>query len=112
MIDKIVNLMYDFAVWLLATLQSHTQPVQTILRIVAAIVGGYLLTYSTLAALALLLPWPRADVVFFSALFPSIIWLGTLLRAFAAPNAQRACRDIFGVSAFCGIVAVVAAWVH
>lgn len=90
------------------TLRSPAQPEQTILRILAALFGGYGLTYSALAALALLLPWPRVDVVFFSALFPGAFWLGALLWAFAAPTAQRAWRDILGATGFCGILAVIA----
>ncbi|AIF49882.1 hypothetical protein UFO1_0321 [Pelosinus sp. UFO1] len=104
------NLINNY-MWLKATLQSRTQPVQTILRILAGAFGGYGLTYSALAALALLLPWPRVEVVFFSALFPSILWLGALLWAFAAPTAQRAWRDLLGVTTIFGILAL-AAWVH
>jgi len=99
-------------VWLNNILKSQTQPVQTILRIFAAVLGGYVVTYSALAALALLLPWPRVSVVFFSALFPGIIWLGALLWAFAAPTAQRAWRDLFGVTAFFSILALVASRMH
>ena len=77
----------------------------------AALVGGYGVTYSALAALALLLPWPRVDVVFFSALFPGVFWLGALLWAFVAPTAQRAWRDILRVTIFCSILAVAAVWV-
>lgn len=95
----------DFAI-------STTQRDQMILRMLAASFGGYGLTYSALRALALLLPWHRVDVVFFSALFPSVFWLMTLLWAFAAPTAQRAWRDILGLTMVCGILAVVAAWVH
>lgn len=98
--------------WINEILQSSAQPIQTILRVLAAVLGGYTLTYSALAALALLLPWPRIDVVFFSALFPSILWLGALLWAFAAPTAQRACRDLFGAAAFCGILALVISRVY
>jgi hypothetical protein len=98
--------------WINEILQNPAQPTQTILRVLAAVLGGYALTYSALAALALLLPWPRVDVVFFSALFPSIFWLGALLWAFAAPTAQRAWRYILRATAFCGILALVAAWMH
>ncbi|WP_378956488.1 hypothetical protein [Pelosinus sp. sgz500959] len=83
---------------------------QVILRILAAVLGGYGLTYSTLAALAILLPWPRVDVVFFSALFPSLVWLGGILWAFAAPTAQRAWRDMLGATAFCSLLAMVVVW--
>jgi len=99
------------AIWLKATLQRDDEPVQTLLRILAATVGGYILTYSSLGALALLLPWPRVDIVFFSALFPSLIWLGTFLWAFSAPTAQRAWRNILRATVFCTILAIAKVWI-
>lgn len=96
--------------WLTGTLQRPIQ--QILLRIIAAVFGGYVVTYSALAVLALLLPWPRVEVVFFSALFPGILWLGALLWAFAAPTARRACRDLFGAAALFGILALVVSRVH
>jgi hypothetical protein len=99
-------------IWLFGMLKSHGRSAQIGLRILTAVFGGYGLTYSALAALARLLPWPRVDVVFFSALFPGIIWLGALLWAFAAPTAQRACRDLFGAAALLGILALVASRAH
>ncbi|MDF2569067.1 MAG: hypothetical protein K0R55_671 [Sporomusa sp.] len=93
-------------------LQSPAQPVQVILRILAAVVGGYWLTYSCLTALALLLPWPRLNVVFFSALFPALFYLGTLLWAFAAPTAQRAWRDIMAGTAFFAFLSLAAVWIR
>lgn len=98
--------------WLKGILQSPTPAIQIILRIFAAFLGGYILTYSGLAALALLLPWPRVDVVFFSAIFPSLFWLGAILWAFAAPTALRAWRNILWVIGFCGSLDLIAAWVH
>jgi hypothetical protein len=85
---------------------------QLILRIAAAVFGGYALTYSALGVLALLLPWHRVDVVFFSALFPSAFWLGVLLWAFGATTAQQAWRDILGATACCSIIAVVVVWIR
>lgn len=85
---------------------------QLIVRILAALFGGYILTYSALAALALVLPWPRLDVVFFSALFPGFLWLAALLWAFVAPTPSKAWGGILGGATVCGIVAVVAAQIH
>lgn len=85
---------------------------QLILRILAALFGGYILTYSALTALALLLPWPRLDVVFFSALFPSFLWLAALLWAFIAPTVYKAWGGILGGTVVCGIVAIVATKIH
>lgn len=91
---------------------SPAQPVQTILRVLAAIFGGYALTYSALAALVLLLPWPKVDVVFFSALFPAPIYLAALLWAFVAPTGQRAWRDLLAATIAFGLLALVADWIR
>ncbi|MBP2636024.1 MAG: hypothetical protein H6Q72_1931 [Firmicutes bacterium] len=80
-----------------------------ILRVLAAIFGGYALTYSALAALVLLLPLAPIEVVFVSPLFPGLIHLGALLWAFAAPTAWRAWQDIFVMTAVCSFCAL-AAW--
>ena len=85
------------------------QPAESILRVLAAVFGGYALTYSALAALVLLLPLPPVEVVFFSPLFPGLIYLGAFLWALAAPSVRRAWRDILLLTAVCGLCAL-AAW--
>jgi len=85
---------------------------QTILRILAAIFGGYALNASVLTALALLLPWPKVDVLFFTALLPALIYPATLLWVFAAPTAQRAWRDLWNVILLSGLLALIAAWTN
>lgn len=88
---------------------SQTQPAEFILRALAAVLGGYALTYSALAALVLLLPLPPVEVVFISPLFPGLIYLGALLWSFAAPTVRRAWQDIFALTAVCCFCAL-AAW--
>ncbi|SFM13321.1 hypothetical protein [Pelosinus propionicus] len=85
---------------------------QTILRILAAVFGGYALTSSIMAVLVVLLPWEKADVLFFSVLFPPIIYTAALIWAFAAPTAQRAWRNLLVITLFCGILALAAVWVR
>lgn len=93
-------------------LSINTKTSQSILRMLAAVFGGYAFTYSLMAALVLLLPLPPADVVFFSALFPCIFYLTALLWALAAPTAQRAWRDLLGATLFAGGLAIVAGWLR
>ncbi|SMC50005.1 hypothetical protein [Sporomusa malonica] len=100
----------DSICWLKELASNTNKTVQTILRILAAVFGGYVLTASALAALALLLPWPKPDVLFFSALFPALIYPAVLLWIFAAPTAQRAWRDLAAATLFCGVLALTAAW--
>lgn len=85
------------------------QTAEIILRVLAAVFGGYALTYSALAALVLLLPLPPVEVVFFSPLFPGLIYLGAFLWAVAAPSVWRAWRDILLLTAVFGLCAL-AAW--
>lgn len=85
---------------------------QIILRILAAVFGGYALTYSALAALALLLPWPKIDILFCSVLFPPFLYLAAILWSFGAPTAQRAWRDLLTAILCCGLLALIAAWLR
>ena len=81
---------------------------QICLRILAAVFGGYALTSGILATLALCLPWPKVDTLFFLALLPAFIALAALLWSFAAPSAQRAWRDILIATLFCSLPALAA----
>jgi hypothetical protein len=85
---------------------------QIILRILAAVFGGYALTNSALAALALLLPWPKIDILFFSVLFPPFLYLAAILWSFGAPTAQHAWRDLLTAILCCGLLALIAAWLR
>ena len=105
-----MNIVIVAACRLIKRLNRTDKTTQTILRILAAVFGGYLLTCSVLAALALLLPWPKADILFFSVLFPPLTYLAAVLWAFAAPTAQRAWRDLSSVILICGLLALGAAW--
>ena len=53
-------------------------------RVTAAIIGGYLFTYSVCAALARLLPVKETEAVIISALLGFVVYLGFILWAFAA----------------------------
>lgn len=90
-------------------LTSTDKTTQTILRILAAVFGGYALTASVMAALALLLPWPKVDILFFLSFLPALIYPAALLWVFAVPTAQRAWRDVLLVTLAAAILAFVAA---
>lgn len=90
-------------------LTSTDKTTQTILRILAAVFGGYALTASVMAALALLLPWPKVDTLFFLSFLPALIYPAALLWVFAVPTAQRAWRDVLLVTLAAGILSLIAA---
>lgn len=94
------------------TLTSTDPTNQIILRILAAVFGGYALTNSALAALALLLPWPKVDILFFSVLLPPFFYLAAILWSFGAPTVQRAWRDLLTAILCSGLLALIAAWLH
>lgn len=97
---------------LLRELCSKSRTVQTVLRSIAAVFGGYALTVIMPAALALLLPWPKVDALFFTALLPALIYPAVLLWVFAAPTAQRAWWNLLVVLLLCGSLALIAAVVR
>lgn len=91
-------------------LTSTDKTTQTILRILAAVFGGYALTASVMAALALVLPWPKVDALFFISFLPALIYPAVLLWVFAVPTAQRAWRDLLIITLAFGLLALSAAW--
>ncbi|WP_312562083.1 DUF3649 domain-containing protein [Anaerospora sp.] len=95
----------------LSELLSRTdKTTQTILRILAAVFGGYALTASVMAALALVLPVPKVDALFFISFLPALIYPAVLLWVFIVPTAQRAWRDLLIVTLAFGLLALSAAW--
>ncbi|WP_349571043.1 iron transporter [Azotobacter salinestris] len=59
------------------------------LRVVAAVFGGYVLTYAATAALARLLPLARFDAVMVSTLLSFALYTGMVLWVFAAASMRR-----------------------
>jgi len=100
----------DYA--LLKELCSKSRTIQTVLRIIAAVFGGYALTVIMPAAFALLLPWPKVDALFFTALLPALIYPAVFLWMFAAPTAQRAWRNLLIAILLCSVLALIAAVVR
>lgn len=88
------------------------KPGQIILRILAAVFGGYALTNSMLAALALLPPWQKVDALFFSSLFPALSYPAAVLWAFAASTAQRAWRDLSAITLIFILLSLASAWLR
>lgn len=93
-------------------LTSTDKITQTILRILAAVFGGYALTGSVMAALALVLPVPKVDALFFISFLPALIYPAVLLWVFVVPTAQRAWRDLLIVTLAFGLLALSAAWLR
>ena len=78
-------------------------------RILAASVGGYAVAYTFTGALALLLPVPRQDAVYISAMLSFLPYTGAILWAFAARSAARAWAVLAAVAAPCAAV-LVSGW--
>ena len=58
-------------------------------RLLAAVLGGYLLTYCFTAALARLLPVERPDAVLASTLLSFVLYTAFILWAFAVHSLRR-----------------------
>jgi len=93
-------------------LTSTDKITQTILRILAAVFGGYALTASVMAALGLVLPVPKVDALFFISFLPALIYPAVLLWVFVVPTAQRAWRDLLIITLAFGLLALSAAWLR
>lgn len=59
------------------------------LRVVAAVFGGYVLTYAATAALARLLPLARFDAAMVATLLSFALYTGFVLWAFATGSVRR-----------------------
>lgn len=59
-------------------------------RVLVAVVGGYVFTYTATAALARLLPLDRIDALTTASLLSFVVYLVFILWAFAAASLRRA----------------------
>lgn len=59
------------------------------LRVTAAVLGGYVLTYAATAALARLLPLARFDAAMVATLLSFALYTGFVLWAFATASVRR-----------------------
>ena len=87
--------------------------VQLILRFMAAIFGGYGLTYCMMKAISLLLPWQKhTEAVSFCEWLLPLVYLAAVVWAFAAVSAQYAWKILLSGSALVGAIAMLASFLH
>jgi len=67
-------------------------------RIAAAAIGGYALAYSVAAALSLLLPMARSEVVILTALLAIVVHLIVAVSAFGCRSIMRFWLILVGIS--------------
>lgn len=77
-------------------------------RAAAAIGGGYVLTSTAIALIALALPLPRADAVTLATLLSFVVYTCAILWVFATSSATRAWGGIVVVSAVLGALLWIA----
>ncbi|MVW71815.1 MULTISPECIES: DUF3649 domain-containing protein [unclassified Bordetella] len=76
-------------------------------RVLAAVFGGYALTASAAAALAVWLPLARVEAVTTSAILAFVIYAIAVMGVFAARNAGRAWAGVLIWTAICaGLYAI------
>ncbi|RAI60719.1 iron transporter [Roseicella frigidaeris] len=75
------------------------RPIDIIGRVLAALLGGYALSYAVSGALALLLPVPRPDAVYISGMLAYLPMTFAVLWAFAARTALRAWAWLLALAA-------------
>jgi hypothetical protein len=71
-------------------------------RIVAAIFGGYALTYLVAAAASLWLPMPRSEAVLYASAFCFIVYVAVAMYAFAERSVLRLWLALIIASLICG----------
>lgn len=71
-------------------------------RIVAAIFGGYALTYLFAGAASLWLPMARSEAVLFASAFCFIVYLGVAMVAFSARSVVRLWAGLLLAAMVCG----------
>jgi len=87
--------------------------VQLILRFMAAIFGGYGMTYSLMKAISLLLPWQKhTETVSFCEWLLPLVYLVVVVWAFAAASAQYAWKVLLSGIALVGAIALLASCFH
>lgn len=88
---------------------SNHPAVQLILRFMAAIFGGYGLTYSLLKAISLLLPLQKhTETVSFCEWLLPLVYLTTIVWAFVAASAQYAWKVLLSGIVILGAIALIA----
>jgi hypothetical protein len=75
-------------------------------RVVAAAVGGYVLTYAATACLTVLLPFPKTEAILTAAMFSFVLYTGAILWAFAAATPGRVWLGLLVPAAVCGAIAL------
>lgn len=69
---------------------ANSRPVNIVSRSLAALVGGYLLTFGATAFLSVYLPLARPDRVITASLLCFAVWVAAAIYAFATRSAARA----------------------
>lgn len=71
-------------------------------RIIAAIFGGYAVTYLFAAAASLWLPMARSEAVLFASAFCFLVYLGVAMVAFSARSVLRLWIGLLLAALVCG----------
>lgn len=87
--------------------------VQLLLRFMAAIFGGYGLTYSMMKAISFLLPWQKhTETVSLCEWLLPLVYLAAVVWAFVAASAQYAWKVLLIGTTLVGAVTLLASWFH
>jgi hypothetical protein len=93
-----------------ATGQKKLARQDVVARVVAAALGGYVLTYAATACLALLLPLPKTEAVLTATMLSFIIYTSAILWAFAASTPIKAWLGLVVPAIICAAIALPLGW--
>lgn len=80
---------------------------QIALRVIVAIIGGYLLANISAILLSYLLPMPKSDAVMTGILLSFAIYAGAIMWVFAVRSIKKACVGLLVPSLILGAVALL-----
>lgn len=80
---------------------------QIALRVIVAIIGGYLLANISAILLSYLLPMPKSDAVMTGILLSFAIYAGAIMWVFAVRSMKKACVGLLVPSLILGAVALL-----
>lgn len=112
MTKPVINSLHLLGRELKLRLAGQGKTTQTVLRLLAALAGGYSLLLSATIALALLLPLSKVDALFFTSLLPAILYPALLIGTFSGVSAQLIWRRLLYATLSCTVLVIIAVWLH
>jgi len=74
-------------------------------RVIAASLGGYVMTYAATICLTVLLPLSKTEAILAAAMVSFLLYVGAIIWAFAAATPMRAWMGLLAPAVLCSAIA-------